>query len=699
MSLAEKNAAQAKKIVDSVGPHMEQLAVIADRVNQKDSARLIREQVAALASDTFNLIVLGRFRNGKSTFLNALLCELTHPVPGIDAAGGPMPVDDLPTTAVLTAIDYGPAPAVAVTRTGNRTEHWSLEKYIREARIKRDPTQSAAFFADIEQFGVKFPSKTLQSGITLLDGPGTDDISERTEIVTAASNRCDSAIVLLRSDSLGGQDERRFIQSLYDCELKDLFFVVNRRDGRVVDEPLKQEAWNRVVHLVQGGPAYAGQDLASKKIFFVDAKSAAEARLAGDAAKLAASGMLEFEARLIAFLERDKRAIHLERFVGGVSRHAARVDASIERLIPALKVQADEFRKRYDALQPELKALSDRMNQLPKIVARYRDEAASKLEASFRTAVNDLCRDLPGELATKPIPVIDDANIFMRMVIAVRKQRAHEQTFEAGKAIWQDRLRTWANAPKSHPGAQQVVDRVVQAMIEDVSDQIRDIKARYDKVQHTLTGLAPTGHAGGSGGPGDEWAKRIFATAIAFAYPDIGAGLLNEGGMGLAKSAGVHFGVGVAVLLLGGPVGLAAGAAILAGLIRTAVFAPDRIRTATRAAVVDALLNGIPAHTDRKTGKEHPRQPGLRELADNHGPVLRKGVEEFFGKLQEGMRKAVEQELAAEEASLREQLANASKSADEKQTLLRGFEQFREKIAESRAALEYALTAVQQGRA
>lgn len=694
MSFAEKNAAQAKKIVDSVVPHMEALAAVGDRVNQKDTARKIREQIAGLQSDTFNLIILGRFRNGKSTFLNAMLCELTHPVPRLDESGGPMPVSYNPTTAVLTAINYGPTPSVRVKMTGGREEHWSLEKYLTESKIKRDPEENDRFFKDIERFEAVFPSKTLQSGITMWDGPGTDDISERTEIVTAASNQCDSAIVLLRSDSLGGQDERRFIQSLYDCELKDLFFVVNRRDGRAVDDDMKQEAWNRIAHMVQGGPKWTGQDPAGRHIYFVDAKAALDARLGNDQAKLVASGMVEFETRLLDFLEREKRGIHLERFVSGVNRHAQRIDESIVRLIPGLKVQADDFLRRYQSLQPELAELKRKVDEVPRIARRYRDLAVANMDASFRQAVNGLIRDLPAELAAKPIPSVDDANIFGRIAVGLRKKKVYDETAAAAKGVCDSHFRRWREAPKSEPGAQQVMDRLVEQMVEEVSDQIRDIQQRYDRVQFVLTGLDPADLAqkGGPATPG-EWGKRILGGAFSLISPDYGLSFMNEGIRGLGKSVLLHAGIGFLVGALGGPVGWALAAAIAAGLVRTAIFAPGRIKEQVRQEVVEAYLNGAPA----AEGK--PAQPGLREIADVQGPTLRDGVMKFFDTLEEGLRLSIGQEVESEEASIREQLANASKGAEEKQALMKGYEQCRESIAKSRAALEQAIIAVRTGRA
>src|SRR5437763_1814020 len=131
MSLAEKNAEQARKVIGRVGPFIETLAALADQVKLTDIARVLREQRALLDQDT----------------------------------------------------------------------------------------------------------------------SGSVDIRVRTEIVEEVLQRCYAAIVLLRSDALGGDNEREFIASLVDCGMTDLFFVVNRRDGRQADDDLRQETWYRVVNL------------------------------------------------------------------------------------------------------------------------------------------------------------------------------------------------------------------------------------------------------------------------------------------------------------------------------------------------------------------------------------------------------------------------------------------------------------------
>jgi hypothetical protein len=334
------------------------------------------------------------------------------------------------------------------------------------------------------------------------------------------------------------------------------------------------------------------------------------------------------------------------------------------------------------------------VDEVPRIARRYRDLAVANMDASFRQAVNGLIRDLPTELAAKPIPSVDDANIFGRIAVGLRTKKVYGETAAAAKGVCDAHFRRWREAPKTEPGAQQVMDRLVEQMVEEVSDQIRDIQQRYDRVQFVLTGLDPADLAqkGGPATPG-EWGKRILGGAFSLISPDYGLSFMNEGIRGLGKSVLLHAGIGFLVGALGGPVGWALAAAIAAGLVRTAIFAPGRIKEQVRQEVVEAYLNGAPA------AEGNPAQPGLREIADVQGPTLRDGVMKFFDTLEEGLRLSIGQEVESEEASIREQLANASKGAEEKQALMKGYEQCRESIAKSRAALEQAIIVVRTGRA
>ena len=221
--------ARAKKVIGN-------LAAIAAGLDMKETTARLELTAERLASDTFQIIVTGRFKNGKSTLLNALLGRTTCQVPELGLGRGPMPVGELPCTATLTSIRYAERPSVRAWAFDGTCEEWSLEKYQREGTVRQSENETREFFRSIREFEMAFPAELCQSGVTLIDSPGTDDIPERTEVTRQAIGRCDAAIVVYRSDILAGEDERKFVRETLLRSGTRLFTVVNMQDGRAADE-------------------------------------------------------------------------------------------------------------------------------------------------------------------------------------------------------------------------------------------------------------------------------------------------------------------------------------------------------------------------------------------------------------------------------------------------------------------------------
>src|SRR5690349_15655162 len=120
-----------EQLTSQAGGAMDSLASVATALDMRETTARIKKIGERLKSDTFNLIVIGRFKNGKSTMMNALLGKPTVQVAEMDDASGPMPVDDLPCTATLTSIRYAEKPYVRVWRFDGKSEEWSLTKYLR----------------------------------------------------------------------------------------------------------------------------------------------------------------------------------------------------------------------------------------------------------------------------------------------------------------------------------------------------------------------------------------------------------------------------------------------------------------------------------------------------------------------------------------------------------------------------------------
>ncbi len=125
----------------------------------------LKTQLSALAdahrdSGVVDVAVLGQFKAGKSSFLNAII--------GADV----MPVDVLPATAVITRIGYGPADRVVVRRLSGVVEE------VAPARLAAFVTERAnpANEKQVAMVEVELAALAPYRGIRFVDTPGLGSV-------------------------------------------------------------------------------------------------------------------------------------------------------------------------------------------------------------------------------------------------------------------------------------------------------------------------------------------------------------------------------------------------------------------------------------------------------------------------------------------------------------------------------------------
>jgi len=109
-----------------------------------------------------NIAVLGRFKAGKSSFLNHLL---DRPL---------LPVGVVPVTSVVTEIEYGPRPRAVVQFLGGGRETIPLERiaeYVSETHNPENRKQ-------VLSVRVELPSMERYRGIRFVDTPGLESVFE-----------------------------------------------------------------------------------------------------------------------------------------------------------------------------------------------------------------------------------------------------------------------------------------------------------------------------------------------------------------------------------------------------------------------------------------------------------------------------------------------------------------------------------------
>jgi GTP-binding protein EngB required for normal cell division len=167
--MGEKGANAGADTEVTAAPEVETAAEILDAVAELCG----RYEIAALddfldscrnfAKDTtLNIAVLGRFKAGKSSFLNHLF---QRPL---------LPVGVIPVTSVVTEIQYGPQEKAEVHFDGGRVERVPVERvgeYISESENPENRKR-------VSRVRVELPSMARYRGIRFVDTPGLESVFE-----------------------------------------------------------------------------------------------------------------------------------------------------------------------------------------------------------------------------------------------------------------------------------------------------------------------------------------------------------------------------------------------------------------------------------------------------------------------------------------------------------------------------------------
>jgi hypothetical protein len=565
------------------------LKTVADRLGLKETANALQDVAAGLESETFNVMVTGRFKNGKSTFTNALLGGTTKPV-NLEGGHGLMVVDDLPATAVLSAVNFADTPSITVKRLDRTAETWTLSRYLRESTLGDDEEENKRRFQGIAQFEIGFPAKLCESRVTLYDSPGLDEHETRTKITLNALKQCDTALLVYRSDSLMGEGELE-VDAMVRATGTRVFVIVNLWDGRVVDEKIRARVWNKYVKDYLEGPAWSGQDLADYDIYFVDAKAASNARYGGGEEATRRSGLAHLEDRLGRFLIEDRLRTHLEKYTTAAVHLGDGIAQQISQRRAAIGADRDRLRQAWEAEQPRLAELRARPDRLPKIIDRYRAEALDELSSSFSQLVAGIRRDLPDHLYQAQLPTSNE-----KLLKAYHQKRLMSEAVGEIQSFIDRRVTEWSEGP-----AQAFLEGLMGRMNAEVSDEVVQIGRQFDSINMALTGW----HQVELENPGAivSTKERVAAAVAGFLVGDI-VGAFTGGAGGWRGAVGSFAGAVGASVVLVGVLGIStAGAAIpimaaaaIAGAMLSSQGMDKRVKDKALASA-DETLRPLPAET------------------------------------------------------------------------------------------------------
>jgi len=167
-----------------------------------------------IQNNVFNLVVLGQFKRGKTSLINALL--------GAEI----LPTAVVPLTSIATILKYGETLRIRVYfNDGRMTEirPESLSQYVTE---KGNPKNEK----NVQEVIISYFSPYLKDGVRLIDTPGVGSIYQHnTDVAYQYLPKSDAALFLLSVDQPIGQAELEFLKDVKEYSNR-IFFLQNKAD-------------------------------------------------------------------------------------------------------------------------------------------------------------------------------------------------------------------------------------------------------------------------------------------------------------------------------------------------------------------------------------------------------------------------------------------------------------------------------------
>lgn len=177
----------------------------------------VRETADRIASQLYRVAVIGEFKRGKSSLVNALL--------GTDV----LPTDILPMTAVITRVAYGESKKISVRYKDGHTEERTVEQLI-DFATKYDEAK-AQTAKSIQEIQVSYPSVFCKNHIEIVDTPGMNDDEAMTAVTLSVLGEIDAAVMVVSAAAPLSMTERSLVLTMIaEQGIRHIVFVITHID-------------------------------------------------------------------------------------------------------------------------------------------------------------------------------------------------------------------------------------------------------------------------------------------------------------------------------------------------------------------------------------------------------------------------------------------------------------------------------------
>jgi ribosome biogenesis GTPase A len=348
-----------------------------------NSLTRVSELQERLAEERFHLAVLGQFKRGKSTLLNALIGE---PL---------LPTAVVPLTSIPTFLRAGNTRTVRVLFQESKQSDFpdlTLEQardiLARHVTEKENPGNRLG----VESVEVEHPAAILMSGVVLIDTPGIGStFRHNTDATLQFLPQCDAALFVISADPPITEVEKEFLEAVQGKVAK-LCFVMNK-----VDYLTGAELTDAVLFFEKVLKELRLED--SDTVFKVSAREGIDARVEKDRTLWRKSGLEKLQNYLLDFFSRDKsRTLQL-----AVAKKALAVVADISMNVKlqqrSLQLSREELEDRIEVFDGKVKEIAQEQIKIGDLLAgdrkrtvQFLEDLAEKLRRDARQYLEGMIR-------------------------------------------------------------------------------------------------------------------------------------------------------------------------------------------------------------------------------------------------------------------------------------------------------------------
>lgn len=521
-----------KQLLQSI----QQASGIMKELNMSKEYGLCSELYKKLREDTFKVVVMGRFKVGKSTFINALL-----------GSGDVLPAQATPCTAVINEVKYSkeryaiihfkhPIPSPLPRLAPNIKKYIEGFKGKRVSPIKVDAKYLNQFVviddeAENQKDGVAqtpfskaeiyWDLPICEQGVEIIDTPGLDENMSRTDVTKNYLSQADAIIFVMDCTAPCALSE---MQSIDNDVLKAgheyIIFVCNKIN--IVKEKERESIKQHMNKMLQ-----SKTKLGVKGIYYLNAEEAKDGSAENDQEKYIHSGMAAFEAELDEVLAKKRGTIKL---LQPARQIKTAIEYAIATAIPnerkMLESSTQEINQR---LQRELPNL-ERLRQEKELIASQIENEISKIcrdvDLMLQHRYNDIVTSLPewvngiscaNSVSWNPFKVKESIRVFSEELI---ENLQHKLTSEQEQ--WQE-----SELQPFVTNRFQVMAQKFQATITRIFVDIEKIKLRIagvddsqvagsgERIAALVAGFFGGGITGAAVGGTLGFSKEFIATIVA----------------------------------------------------------------------------------------------------------------------------------------------------------------------------------------